>query len=484
MNIVQILVYIFDWIQTYSFYIQFFMKLVIFFVFNKVTIISYSLRHTNHKFGILKKVCKFLILFGLVYQLIDLTEDYLNYNYVIELIMKNMNNETLNRRPGYTLCMNNSQHDEEAHQFYLEDLEFNKEKIINELNRRNMTDKINTTLRVLYKQWRLKAVIYHFRNIDLSKLVVHYRLIKDGFCLTFNPGQTDIKVFYSYFYYRLQLTIHQPHNPSHFNIKNQFHIKQAALCKTLIKLTKIDYLPYPFETDCIEYSKKQINEFWRKSQTDCKLKVMRIKELKTCGHNYYWNEMLLDNDRFVLDQIKESTNETLLKNCSVNVEERYLDKLCKTECNSQFYETSLIMGQNVEEEKRTKLVYIEDISLLFKHIIHSPAMNINSYLSAFGGNISMWLGLCVIDIFLLLCKIFTVLTKIIILKLNRLKYLKIIRVIRMNLLINILCTLLLAYQLRELINDFNQNNENTVVNFRKQPTFPNFNLFIYEGIGF
>ena len=153
-------------------------------------------------------------------------------------------------------------------------------------------------------------------------------------------------------------------------------------------MVQVDYLAHPFETDCIEYTPKQSNPFWRKSQTDCKLEVMKLKELEKCGHNYYWKESLLGQG-FVLDQIRRSNNNYLLLNCSVKVDQILLKELCKIECTSHFFSAHIQSDEN-EYARITSLV--SQIDIIYEQISYSPAMDMVSYLSAFGGNISIVVG--------------------------------------------------------------------------------------------
>ena len=104
-------------------------------------------------------------------------------------------------------------------------------------------------------------------------------------------------------------------------------------------------------------------------------------------------------------------------------------------------------------------------------------MDMVSYLSALGGNISMWLGLCVIDISLLLCQISSLIINIIILRIRRFEFLTFIKFIKMKEFMKILCLVLMVYQLKELILEFKQNNVLTIIKFQNYSQFPNFYLY-------
>ena len=121
-------------------------------------------------------------------------------------------------------------------------------------------------------------------------MLVYYRHIEDGFCLTFPPDNNSLYIenFESTFYKKWKLIVHEPHTHSHFEIQNRHNLKLFEYYTTRFGVVKVDYLPFPYSTDCIVYSDKQQNKFWLKSRTDCKLEVMKLKELEICGHNYYW----------------------------------------------------------------------------------------------------------------------------------------------------------------------------------------------------
>src|SRR6195952_2118461 len=93
-----------------------------------------------------------------------------------------------------------------------------------------------------------------------------------------------------------------------------------------VKIVKQTLLPFPYSTNCFDYSYNQRNNVWPKSQTDCKLEYMRRKELKECKHNYYWIQHLFDNNHQILD-----FNKTFL-NCSVKVDHKFLDTFCQKDC--------------------------------------------------------------------------------------------------------------------------------------------------------
>ena len=70
------------------------------------------------------------------------------------------------------------------------------------------------------KSFHLWDVLYYEPSNDLS-FKIFYRMIKDGFCLTFHHGDNYyIKEFHSIYYKRWTLIIHQANFPSHFERQN------------------------------------------------------------------------------------------------------------------------------------------------------------------------------------------------------------------------------------------------------------------------
>ena len=68
--------------------------------------------------------------------------------------------------------------------------------------------------------------------------------------------------------------------------------------------------------------------FYAKSETHCKLEYMRRKELKECNHNYIWSEKpFLKNTTFA-DLISTHIN------CTVRVNEKLLERVCKKDCHT------------------------------------------------------------------------------------------------------------------------------------------------------
>ena len=57
------------------------------------------------KYKVINKLCKFTIIFGFVYQLIDLTQQYLNYNHLVDVNI----DHTYDEWPSFTSCFKPSQ---------------------------------------------------------------------------------------------------------------------------------------------------------------------------------------------------------------------------------------------------------------------------------------------------------------------------------------------------------------------------------------
>ena len=262
--VTNVLVFLFHWFRIHLLFSFASIKIICLNFFNLFKIVLNRLKTINHKYNILKKACKSLILFGLVYHLTDLTKDYLNYKQVIELKLK-VDNKIKMKMVSYTICMNNSHRYSGADDDFLQKINKLKIKITNYLTRKNESYRFNGIFKELLKDWRIKNVLNieandFYINPDFERnLIIYYRHIKDGFYLTFHPeGENKfIESFFSNSYKRWKIIIHQSKTYSHFEIHNRYNLKLFEVYNPQIEVVKVDYLPFPYSTDCIEYSDKQ-----------------------------------------------------------------------------------------------------------------------------------------------------------------------------------------------------------------------------------
>ena len=249
---------------------------------------------------------------------------------------------------------------------------------------------------------------------------------------------------------------------------NKGYYVEVSMGVIQIKKWEQTLLPFPYSTNCFDYSINRRNNVWPKSQTDCKLEYMRRKELKECNHNYYWSQHLFDNNQQILD-----FNQTF-QNCSVKVNQTYLDMICQRDCDETEFFVSLI--KDITYYPGCFILYLQTADK-FIHSTYSEKMDLIAYFSTFGGLISMYLGfgvsnLCEIlmDTILLLFSKFFNWFKIKRTLSNQDHYKRVTKNIKIFL--HLLIFGVMLYQLIETTRDYILDNEKTEIRFRTEYRYP------------
>ena len=233
------------------------------------------------------------------------------------------------------------------------------------------------------------------------------------------------------------------------------------------KKVQVDYLPLPYSTDCVDYPNNRFQ-----SQTDCKLEYMRRKELEICGKNYYWIQYSFD----ITLQVEDMN--LYHYNCTVNANERELEQICKKACKTTVYYS--YWKKYVQKYIYYNMIIsqIGPISKEYLRISYIPAMTWMSFLSTLGGFISMWLGLCVVDLFNLIFKILRPFLYKIKIELEHFCLRKFAWCNYIKYLFNIIWFSLMTIQLIDLTESFISANEMTSIELRDDYTMPNIRLLI------
>ena len=337
------------------------------------------------------KVVKTLILFGFVYQLYDLTRDYLRYNYLIEVNIR----DAVSIVPSITICIR-SWDQMSPHLFH---------------RPKNIVNK--TIYCTFYREGDLNKKL----SCDQIDGQIWMRYKKNSICLTFlnradlmgNINMYGMSIR-AYLFRRAEYFIHPAYSHSHFERTNHFNFELTPIIKTKIKTTvggrleikkwEQTLLPYPYSTNCFDYSINRRNNIRPKSQTDCKFEYMRRKELHECKHNYYWSQHLFDDNQHILD-----FNRTF-PNCSVKVNQRFLDKVCQKDCQTtQFFAD---LRKEIYNFAGCYINYYENKDK-YIHSTYLAKMDLIAYFSTLGGLISIYFGFGVSDLFEILietCSIF------------------------------------------------------------------------------
>ena len=310
--------------------------------------------------NILRFSIRLIIFLAFVYQFYDMTEDYLRFNYLIELNIK----PTIYDLPSMTVCADKS-HDLTP----------------------ETTRYFNQTFYCFAANAKLEYVPC------VLDLPIYLRFKRNLVCLTFFNGLDERKIsgdvkgvgLYLALFKSALIIANQHNDPSHFERANVFKAVYNSDTNMKIKKTIHSYLPSPYSTDCRDYSSTLANNVWPKSQTDCKLEYMRLKELDICGHNYYWIQYEFKKNR-ILD-FGENHDK-----CKIKINEQILNKLCKVNCEQTEYQIGHY--ENYDERSGPFLL----ISFKRKHyysISYLPKLNLINYFSQLGGLLSMYYGYCV-----------------------------------------------------------------------------------------
>ena len=395
-----------------------------------------------------RKVVKILILIGFVYQLYDLTRDYLRYNYEIDLQVK----QGFSYVPSVTIC-------------------------VNPLHRMSSSTNWNNSYLSHMKTLTCKYMDYYlfeYYSCEAVDPFIFIRFKNNTICLThLNAGYNETVITYDFRFaalshQRAEFIFHPRFHPSHFERSNRFIVGKGDR-SAKIQVNRLDktLLPFPYSTNCFDYSINRRNNVSSKSQTDCKLEYMRRKELKVCNHNYYWSQHLFDINHQTLHFNQTFTN------CSVKVNETILDYICPNDCR--------IVELLVNKDKFTlnyhgNYVFFEKQKDNYIHLIYLKKMDLITYFSTMGGLISMYLGFCVIYL--------TEITLDSILKffafVIRKRFNSKIKLFMQSMksISKIIFLYLMCYQLIEMTNIFIDNKERTDISFRVNYRLPKVMLIL------
>ena len=390
-----------------------------------------------------RKVVKTLILIAFVYQLFDLTRDYLRYEYLIDVDVK----REYSFVPSVTICVN------PLHRMI-------------STNYSNSYDLFNKTFGCKY--W-INDRNYWSSCLDLDS-IVSVRFKNNTVCLTYlySAHYLDYHAFYfTASFSRAEFIFHQYFHPSHFERSNRFKVNIMDRKKQIgamldVKRWAKTLLPFPYSTNCFDYSINRRNNVSPKSQNNCKLEYMRRKELNECNHNYYWSQHLFDMNNQTIDFNQTFTN------CSVKVDQIFLDKVCQKDC----------LNIELVVSKEDYLSYYPGSYVFFKrylenyiHLTYLAKIDLIAYLSTMGGLISMYLGLAVIDL-TNICLDALVKISLIVIKTKCFSSKKKLFIQLKKLFSKFIFLYLMFHQLIEMTNDFIYNNEKTDINFRANYRLP------------
>ena len=253
-----------------------------------------------------------------------------------------------------------------------------------------------------YKDLHTKCIWIADGNVKENKICdeidpnVYLRYKSNSLCLTYFNDQRNLSkhnhviVAVFFFYYKkIEIIFHPVHTPSHFQTKSVI-LTPGKVTMLEFKKYVIESLPSPYSTDCFDYSSNALNKIWPKSQTDCKLELMRQKERHICGQNHHWINWGKN-----FEPSKQVLNFSSYSNsCKVKYSVK-LDKICKNECQTTEYQLKHQFDVKIFIQVFGS-VQITSQKGYFKQIKYIGKISMLIYFSSIGGLISMWMGLSVV----------------------------------------------------------------------------------------
>ena len=396
------------------------------------------------------KISSRIILYILfIYQLYDIFNDFFHYNYSIEL------NFGITPRilPSITICIDKKHN---LHNKYP--------------NWKNPFG--NQTIVCVY----VSNLTEIFIECKEEKVYLRYR--HKEICLTFFNNKTEnynfvqnksiIILLASLIYNQQKVIIHPPDTASHFETNNVF--VSYGYQNTILNIKQITSftLPKPYSTDCQDYSKSAVSSLLSRSQSYCMFEYMRKEEFNQCGKNLYWNQYVID----IKDQGFKFKNESL-NECIVKFNYEFLSRLCKIDCIIEKYTVSSLKYSSNFYNSIAEIPIVKQYNI---NLLYKSKLNKVQLCSNIGGLISMYFGLSMIDMIIIMS------TKI--LYIRMVIMIKIIISIVFNYLIKTMFYIMMLYQLIMIIQTYIENNKEIKISFSNEIKFDKFALVIEPLIDF
>ena len=320
-----------------------------------------------------KLICFTIVLVGFIYQFYDLTQDYLQYKYLIEFSIESVNNVM----SSITVCPDDNL------------------KIIYQDKLKKYEKDVHCYLLYYAGRRKFEKSCYH----NFPEVSIRNR--NNSLCLTYLGDLKNLSKETDMFFYlfmkanrKVDVMFHPPNTHSHFE-KKLYYLKIGKMSMVELRKTEIKSLPSPYSMDCFDYSSNALNKVWPKSQTDCKLEYMRRKESRICGRNYHWIQSTerFKNFKLKLDLKFSNTSQ----NCKVRENEHEFNQICKDHCLQTFYHVHISESETPKSFENISSLLIRPVRSYYKKITYVGKMSLVKYFSSFGGIISMWMGLSAVS---------------------------------------------------------------------------------------
>jgi hypothetical protein len=328
-----------------------------------------------YKFG---RIIAFL---GLLYQIISITISYLEYETVID--MKAVSD--IEQRPAFTFCL-------------YTDREFPK------ITRNHVMQKIfghSFGCRLSGSNSTEASKCYHLSKVVESVTPFSHRChTLYSHLLDEKLRPTNVDYLQIMFDNKLKIfaLIHQSGTPPHFT-GNKIEIINSSVNMIDISSIITKLLPFPHSTDCYDYRRevKLVNSY--NSREECVVKHLERKEFAKCGCNKRWSYWTFGKRNF-----SHICPESVKCDFDSKIEMKSLEKICKNNCYNEHYLDQEILIKYFHSFKILDIKSLRHLKSLKYEIVFTylAKMNFVEYLCYVGGLVSMWFGISVFDLALIL----------------------------------------------------------------------------------
>jgi hypothetical protein len=336
----------------------------------------------KRKIGSLYKLGRVIAFLGLLYQIISVTISYLEYETVID--MKAISG--VEQRPALTFCL-------------YSDREFPKrtrnpfmQQMFGHLFGCDLSFRNSTTKKLKcghFSKLVESVTAFSHRCISLYSHLLDEKLMPISGTYFSVVVDNSLKIFG---------LIHQSGTPTHFT-GNKIEIINSTF--NLIDYSSIitKLLPFPHSTDCYDYRReaKLVNGY--NSREDCVVKHLERKEFAKCGCNKRWSYRAFDERNF-----SHICPESVKCNFDSKIRMKSLEKICKNNCYNEHYLDQFIFIKYIHSFENLDIKSLGYLKSFKYEIVFTylAKMNFVEYLCSIGGLVSMWFGISVHDLALIL----------------------------------------------------------------------------------
>ena len=314
----------------------------------------------------IQKSIKISILILFFYQFYDLIYDYFKYNYTLKFDF-----DTSSRiLPSITICIDKKHDSSDMWKNWVNP--YGNRTIICGYQYPGYS--YECEVKKVYKRYRHKEICLTFFNLKNN---IYDRILRISNSVQF----TSLK------FRQQKIIIHPPDTASHLELNNLFVSNAGEFILISIRKVTRYTLPKPFSTDCNDYSQ---NASPFRSESYCIFEHMRREEIKKCGKNLYWNQDLIKYE----DQMFNFTD-NYNNDCKVKMNYKLLDRICKMDCTNVKYTVFGGLGWSSTWNTLINIPLKRQYNI---KQVYEPKLTIINMFANFGGLISMYFGLSVINL--------------------------------------------------------------------------------------